>query len=551
MEVVLLVGLVVQLITLVLLFTLMSKSKKQQAESDTLQQKALDDLNTRVNDQLENVVAEIKDHFEISLNQLSRDADEMHATLNDLADSSHKALSLQELAFSEATTGNSRIQDMLSDNSRRQQKLTQDLIASTEQTYRDTTAGVEANIRTVLEQNNKSLMTLSEASQRLLSSVSAHFSSLGADTGALKKAAAALLNYNKGYDEQLRQQLQTALLPLQERLDSYSEQQQESLQEGQVLWQQILQNTAAIEPVAEAVYTQQRHLQAIRDNTGGLVDASVSMQNHTERLQQVLDQGEQLQNRLQYLAGQQLTRDHYEEHQRRMSESLDDLAAVLQPLLGPMDDLSNGYGQLDQQALAALLDSSSASLMEALSDRYKVLLEQGQQLASSLDAAQTTLYTELDSVRAAQVKANQQSQDLQRLLGLLRLQQTSLLSSATQVAAAVEDDNGLMRIETASQIRYLSGSQIERIEDKISGECTRFFYNAGRKASAETWQNDQLKYRMVFNEQGGPDSASEFDLNGREVVQYQYDPAGNITSKRELHYDVSGMPTGSTETATI
>jgi hypothetical protein len=551
MEVVLLVGLVVQLITLVLLFTLMSKSKKQQAESDTLQQKALDDLNTRVNDQLENVVAEIKDHFEISLNQLSRDADEMHATLNDLADSSHKALSLQELAFSEATTGNSRIQDMLSDNSRRQQKLTQDLIASTEQTYRDTTAGVEANIRTVLEQNNKSLMTLSEASQRLLSSVSAHFSSLGADTGALKKAAAALLNYNKGYDEQLRQQLQTALLPLQERLDSYSEQQQESLQEGQVLWQQILQNTAAIEPVAEAVYTQQRHLQAIRDNTGGLVDASVSMQNHTERLQQVLDQGEQLQNRLQYLAGQQLTRDHYEEHQRRMSESLDDLAAVLQPLLGPMDDLSNGHGQLDQQALAALLDSSSASLMEALSDRYKVLLEQGQQLASSLDAAQTTLYTELDSVRAAQVKANQQSQDLQRLLGLLRLQQTSLLSSATQVAAAVEDDNGLMRIETASQIRYLSGSQIERIEDKISGECTRFFYNAGRKASAETWQNDQLKYRMVFNEQGGPDSASEFDLNGREVVQYQYDPAGNITSKRELHYDVSGMPTGSTETATI
>jgi hypothetical protein len=551
MEVVLLVGLVVQLITLVLLFTLMSRSKKQQAESDTLQQKALDDLNARVNDQLENVVAEIKDHFEISLNQLSRDADEMHATLNDLADSSHKALSLQELAFSEATTGNSRIQDMLSDNSRRQQKLTQDLIASTEQTYRDTTAGVEANIRTVLEQNNKSLMTLSEASQRLLSSVSAHFSSLGADTGALKKAAAALLNYNKGYDEQLREQLQIALLPLQERLDSYSEQQQESLQEGQVLWQQILQNTAAIEPVAEAVYTQQRHLQAIRDNTGGLVDASVSMQNHTERLQQVLDQGEQLQSRLQYLAGQQLTRDHYEEHQRRMSESLDDLAAVLQPLLGPMNDLSNGHGQLDQQALAALLDNSTASLMDVLSDRYKVLLEQGQQLASSLDAAQTTLYTELDSVRAAQVKANQQSQDLQRLLGLLRLQQTSLLSSAAQVAASVEDDKGLLRIETDSQIQYISGSRIERIEDKISGECTRFFYHAGRKASAETWQNDQLKYRMLFNEQGGPDRASEFDLNGREVVQYQYDPAGNITSKRDLHYDASGMPTGSTETATI
>lgn len=550
MEVVLLVGLVVQLITLVLLFTLMSRSKKQQAESDTLQQKALDDLNTRVNDQLENVVAEIKDHFEISLNQLSRDADEMHATLNDLADSSHKALSLQELAFSEATTGNSRIQDMLSDNSRRQQKLTQDLIASTEQTYRDTTAGVEANIRTVLEQNNKSLMTLSEASQRLLSSVSAHFSSLGADTGALKKAAAALLNYNKGYDEQLRQQLQTALLPLQECLDSYSEQQQESLQEGQVLWQQILQNTAAIEPVAEAIYTQQRHLQAIRDNTGGLVDANVSMQNHTERLQQVLDQGEQLQNRLQYLAGQQLTRGYYEEHQRRMSESLDDLAAVLQPLLGSMDGL-NGHGQLDRQALAAVLDSSTACLIDALSDRYQVLLEQGQQLASSLDAAQTTLYTELDSVRAAQVKANQQSQDLQRLLGLLRLQQTSLLSRATQVAAAVEDDNGLMRIETASQIRYLSGSQIERIEDKASGECTRFFYSEGRKASAETWQNDRLKYRMVFNEQGAPDRASEFDLNGREVVQYQYDPAGNITSKRDLHYDASGMPTGSTETAMI
>jgi hypothetical protein len=34
-------------------------------------------------------------------------------------------------------------------------------------------------------------------------------------------------------------------------------------------------------------------------------------------------------------------------------------------------------------------------------------------------------------------------------------------------------------------------------------------------------------------------------------VQYQYDPAGNITSKRDLHYDASGMPTGSTETATI
>ena len=546
MEVVLLVGLVVQLVTLGLLYTLMTRMKKQQPESEEQQKQAIEALYKRIEEQLENVAIEVKDHAEVAFGQLSRDTETLNETLNEVADTSGKALALQELAFSEATTGNTRIQDMLSDHSRRQQKLTQDLISSTEQTFRDTSAGVENSIRSLLEQHNKALISLSESSQRLLSSVTAHFSSLGNDTGTLKKAAAALLNHNKGVEEQLRQQLETALQPVLS-----------VVQGSQDLAQTIMDQTRHIEPLAESVYAQQRHLQVIRDNTGGLMDAHVVQQAQGERLQQLQEQTAAIATHLHELGARQLSAADFQVQQHALSQSLDDIAAIMQPLLSldghAIGDNSSGVDvQAMMAAVMAGVDERYRPLLDSLNDRYQVLLSQGQQLVSSLDAAQTTLYTELDSVRAAQVRANQQSQDLQRLLGLLRLQQTALMTTPPSFARQLEEQNGQLRIETDDQVQYLSGYRLEALENRHTGEFTRFSYGPdGRRQQAETLNNGQLRYRMQLNAQGGPMMASEFDTNGREVVQYQYDTVGNVISKRELLYDASGMPVGANETSMV
>ncbi|MCY0965300.1 hypothetical protein [Parathalassolituus penaei] len=541
MEVVTLVGLIVQLVTLGLLYTLMSRMKKQQPEIEAQQQQALEALFKRIDEQLENVAIDVKDHAEVAFGQLNRETESLQETLADVAESSGKALALQELAFSEATTGNTRIQDMLSDNSRRQQKLTQDLISSTEQTFRDTSAGVESSIRGLLEKHDKALVSLGESSQRMLSSVTAHFNNLGNDTAALKKAAAALLNHNKGVEEQLRSKLEGALEPIKAELQTANE-----------LSQAILDNSKHIEPLTESVYAQQRHLQVIRDNTSGLIEAHVSLQNHTERLQALQELTTAIQQHLEELGARQLTAADFEAQQHALSESLDDIAAIMQPLLS-IDSMEPAGGvSLDGQALVADFESRYNSLLDDLNERYQTLLIQGQALEASLDAAQTTLYTELDSVRAAQVKANQQNQDLQRLLGLLRLQQTALMSAPATLARQLEDQNGQLRIETDDQVQYLSGYRLDAVENRHTGEFIRFSYGQdGRRLQAETLYNGQLRYRMQLNPQGGPLMASEFDHNGRELVQYQYDSAGNVTSKRELLYDASGMPVGSTDTSMV
>lgn len=548
MEILLLVGLVIQVATLVAVFVLFKRVQTQIADVESRQGPALDKLNAQVKDEMETIVAEIKDHFEINLGQLSRDNEEMLASLDGIGDSSSRALALQELAFSEATTGNTRIQDLLSENYRRQQKQFEELISESSQSFRDTSAGVENSIRAALEKHNKALLSLGESSQKMLTTMAAHFNNLGSDSNTLKKAAAALLNHNKASDEQLQQHLEAALKPLQQQLvSSRSDLLAASVQQQQTLLQ-VHEQTAKLESVAEGVYSQQRHLQAIRENTGGLVDAHVSLREQADVLKQLQAQSTELGQALQQMVDRQLTLTHFEEAQRSISQALDDLAVVMQPLLnldGLSDSMLDSGNQAD--ALTALQQTASETL-SVLQQRYETLVRQGDVLAGSLDAAQTTLYTEMDSVRAAQVKANEQIRDLQRLLGQLRLQQTSLLASPVLPVVGVSDNDGLLRIESGEQIQYLSGSRLERLEDRISGEETRFFYNSqGQRSSAETYAGGCLRQRMFFNEVGAPLSACEFDQNGRELVQYFYDTDGNVTNKRELHYDASGMPLGATE----
>lgn len=145
-------------------------------------------------DSLENMVSEVKDHFEVNLSNLARDSEEIRTSVQVNGNLSQRALELQELAFSEATTGNTRIQDLLSDNHRRQQKLIETLTRDSVTAFRETSDKVRDSIQGNLAHHNDALMKMSESAQRMLSNMSAHFHQLDSEVGVLKKAIATVID---------------------------------------------------------------------------------------------------------------------------------------------------------------------------------------------------------------------------------------------------------------------------------------------------------------------------------------------------------------------
>ncbi|WP_369856117.1 hypothetical protein [Candidatus Thalassolituus haligoni] len=489
MDVSQLIPLAAQLVTLVALFLVVTPLKKRldQIESRQKIQAAEQSEQYKLSSEtLDSVVNEIKDHFEISLNNLLRDTDDINNNLKVNGEQSQRALELQELAFSEATTGNTRIQDVLSENHRRQQKLIEDLTRTSVAAFRETTAHVQGNVHQALEVHNGALLKLSESSQRMLGGMTANFSEISKEIATLKKAVAAIINFQRSFDHTIATRLEQALEPVGE---------------------QQKQHLAELHSVFER---QGQQLELAETFITTLADINRSLQMQRQQLHDVSENSSTVADMTENLVRNQLEASTFERRHESLSQEVAELSVMMQPLL------------------------------ESIHDTHP---------AAAGDA--TVLAESLDALRLTQQQATTELHDLRQVMQLLRLQKLVSTSIANQALSTDISANGA-RIETADTVQYLSPCRIEQVEDKSTGESTRFkFDDSGRKLTAETFISDRLKYRMHFDVAGNPTRSSEYDELGREVFQYDYNPFGELVRKTQLHYDPTGMAAGSTETLLV
>lgn len=418
-------------------------------------------------EQLERVVNEIKDHFEIHLNNIAHDMEAIRTSATTIAEDFAKLRTLQELSVSELTTGNTRIQDTLSDGLRKQQQQMQELGNATQQHLTQSAELQRQQIQEDLTEQTEGLLKLADSSQRMLSTIISHFNQLNAETATLKKATSALVNNQK--------QLTSSVVASRQSVNNLQS----------VVEQQLLTSQGQDDLVAR-VDQLRRSIEADLHGLSSRVD-----QHLQTLMQRKTDQSS-------------VTREDITSHKI----AIDDVREQV-------------------ESVTSELNSLAEALLEALS-------AQGELLAGSIDQNQTTLYTELDSVRQEQQRLNELSDDLRRLVQLLRVHNQQVLD--------LDDAGPQLEVITGNSRQHFTHGQLERSEDLITGECTHYYYEDGHKQRADTLNKQGLlKYRSVFDGQGQLTSSSEFDAEGKETYRYHFDASGTLTEKVQINYDASGM----------
>jgi hypothetical protein len=125
-----------------------------------------------------------------------------------------------------------------------------------------------------------------------------------------------------------------------------------------------------------------------------------------------------------------------------------------------------------------------------------------------------------------------------------KLRADNLVSLINELAKHQE-----LTLETDDFLKKLGDCKVTQIEDKHSGQITQVYYENGIKRSSDTYAGDNLRYQMLFNEDGKPVKGSEFDDQGNLIFEYIYDDAGEISKRIETTYDQSGKKSVELETA--
>ena len=418
-------------------------------------------------EQLERVVNEIKDHFEIHLNNIAHDTDALRTATATIAEDFAKLRTLQEFSVSELTTGNTRIQDTLSDGLRKQQQQIQDLGITTQQRFEQFSEQQRQQIQEDLTEQTEGLLKLADSSQRMLSTIISHFNQLSSETATLKKATAALVNNQK--------QLTSSVVASRQSVTSLQT----------VVEQQLLASQGQDDLVT-------RVDQLRRSIEADLHGLSSRIDQHLQTL---------------------------------MQRQTDKSSVTREDITGQKIAIEDVREQVDN--ITGELNSLAEALLEALS-------AQGELLAVSIDQSQTTLYTELDSVRQEQQRLNELSDDLRRLVQLLRVHNQNTLS--------LDDSRPQLEVVTGNSRQYFSHGKLERSDDLMTGDSTHYYYEDDQKHRADTLNKQGLlKYRSLFDEQGQLTISSEFDPEGKETYRYHFDESGSLTEKVQINYDANGM----------
>ncbi|TKB52748.1 hypothetical protein [Ferrimonas aestuarii] len=341
------------------------------------------------------------------------------------------------------------------------------------------------------------------------------------------------------------------------------EAQLEAVQESQTV-QQLQASSLSAQLVAAKEFSQ-----AFKTELSEVLSALQSTVQHTaeDTQSQVASQGERLQGSIAKLESvlltslseqadnhtalvqaeasklnQQLT-EHAatatQQHQQMVSSVVQNQSQLLSQLTTQHGESTRGF---DDQAKAA------AALMGKLNNLSKDLADTDVSLRSEVKSQGAELSASvLKGNQALQDAIGQNGRDNRSGKFELRQQQLSEFARLAEMVQQIRINNMAelsnelakhqeLTVESEDAIKYLGECKVTRIEDKHTNQVTKIAYHEGKQSKLETFENNKLKYEMIFDDRQSPKVGTEYDESGREIFSYHYNAAGEISQRIEYTY---------------
>ncbi|MGB1092007.1 MAG: hypothetical protein ACPGYX_07780 [Oceanobacter sp.] len=528
----------------------------------------------------------------LHLAELSQTLSDTREQLESLSTQFDGAQEKQQLVNSEVSAGFTLLEDNLSG---KLNTLKQQLLNSL-QAEVETEDSVIA-LQTHIEAMGQGIRKLAEAQQKLTHGMSSNFAEVIKETATLKKAASAQLarlkaieeNASNGVDfsetlapvtnavEQNYAMIQAALdqisalsLMLAESRSDDSEADAKAFESQQALLDQletlIRNNSAAVtealhgqsgllaelESISKTALALTENMHSSQDSSGQLLEQleSVIGNNSATVIEALSGQSDQLTELAsisktalaltENMHTGQLEVRVFEQAVENLSEQTRSIRETVRAMLSDLKENSLSLVEQEQasedasQSLSQEIESSSEALMAAIH-------AQKTEMRDRIEEVSMFFADELTDLQNAQKQAEKQQQQLLDLMILLRGQRLASLPIAEQVdsaqVASGDATEEKIRIETKDFVQYLSHARIERIEDKSTGEVTLFEYKDGLKSASETYINDALKFRWLFNRHGQITQSKEYDDQGFEIEECDYNSQGEVVARRSSKSD--------------
>lgn len=185
--------------------------------------------------------------------------------------------------------------------------------------------------------------------------------------------------------------------------------------------------------------------------------------------------------------------------------------------------------------LFVLITIISLIVLAVIFVTYKSLFKKLNNL-DDLKAYQESLLNENELLQEQIHKINDALDDLkvdtQKQINHTRL--SNIIHFAAEIA---KYRNGVY--EDQYFIQEVGECKIFKITDKKTQEVSNIYYENNLKSFTETFLDNKLKHKMYYDK-GLLATAEDFDKNGNLAASYEYDEAGEITSKTEYEYDDNG-----------
>lgn len=465
----------------------------------------------------------------------------------------------QEVANSDLSSSFTLLEDNLSGklNAQSHQLLTSLKVES------NTEDSVEV-LQSRIEAMGQGIRKLAEAQQKLTTGMSSHFGEIIKETATLKKAASAQLGRLKAIEEAAAKSDSVAeiLAPLQTSADenhtliqavldqlaavslmvadtgsSANETEQLATLLGQ-LQTSLEENTSTVteqlrtltEENSSAITAQLQSI--VKDNSAAITEALHAQSGQLAELESLSKSGLSLSETLH---SNQVDSSTFEQAIESLAEQSRSVTQSVQHMFDEIKQSSLSMADQEQASedasdnLVKEIESSNEALMSAIH-------AQKEEMRDRIEEVSMFFADELTGLQNAQKKAEQQQQELHDLMVLLRGQRLANMriaeqADSAQVAAGASTDEKL-KIETKEFIQYLSQARIDRIKDKNTGEVTLFEYTDGVKSASETYVNDVLRFRWLFNRHGQITQSIEYDEKGFEVEECDYNGQGEVVARR-------------------
>lgn len=224
-------------------------------------------------------------------------------------------------------------------------------------------------------------------------------------------------------------------------------------------------------------------------------------------------------------------------------------------LSNKMDELENENSKLREQSSREIIDTLRTNIKSI--DHKIALSNKG--LISNNDKTKSAIFDELNTTYDNLVSnINKVKQDTQefavnfekyqidnknqlensfqntvRLVNNLRLD--NLINVSNEIG---KYKNGI--VEDEYFLQEVGSCKIIKFTDKQSNEVTEVYYNeSGEKSHTQTFLEDKLKYEMKYTD-GKLSNGVEYNEQGQIIFAYEYDEAGEVSTKIEYAYDKSG-----------